>query len=39
VIEHALWQIAGLPEQHCTDHLTVVKQERKHGTEDWTQCY
>ncbi len=39
-IEHALWQIGGVPEQHRTDHLTAaVKQEHKSGAEDWTQRY
>jgi transposase len=39
-IEHALWQIGGVPEQHRTDHLTAaVKQEHKSGQQDWTQRY
>jgi transposase len=39
-IEHGLWQIGGVPEQHRTDHLTAaVKQEHKSGAEDWTQRY
>jgi hypothetical protein len=39
-IEHALWQIGGVPEQHRTDHLTAaVRQLRKEDKEDWTVRY
>jgi transposase len=39
-IEHGLWQIGGVPQQHRTDHLSAaVKQESKSGAEDWTQRY
>jgi transposase InsO family protein len=39
-IEHGLWQIGGVPQQHRTDHLSAaVKQEGKSGAEDWTQRY
>lgn len=39
-IEHCVWQIGGVPEQHRTDHLSAaVKQESQSGQEDWTKRY
>jgi hypothetical protein len=39
-IEHALWQIGGVPEQHRTDHLTAaVRKLRKEDRDDWTVRY
>jgi hypothetical protein len=39
-IEHALWQMGGVPQQHRTDHLTAaIKNAGKHDTRDWTRRY
>jgi hypothetical protein len=39
-IEHALWQIGGVPQQHRTDHLTAtIRQLEKPAREEWTQRY
>ena len=39
-IEHALWQIGGVPKQHRTDHLSAaVKKAGKAQAKDWTLRY
>lgn len=40
-IEHALWQLGGVPEQHRTDHLTAAVRQthRKEDREEWTARY
>lgn len=39
-IEHALWQFAGVPRAHRTDHLTAaVHQLPKEQREEWTARY
>ena len=39
-LEHALWQIGGVPQQHRTDHLSAaVRQLRAEEREEWTARY
>src|SRR5690349_20972724 len=40
-IEHALWQLGGVPAQHRTDHLTAAVRQthRKEDREEWTARY
>src|SRR5215469_605538 len=39
-IEHALWQLGGVPEQHRTDHLSAaIRQVEKPAREEFTQRY
>jgi len=40
-IEHALWQLGGVPQQHRTDHLTAAVRQthRKETREEWTARY
>jgi hypothetical protein len=40
-IEHALWHLGGVPEQHRTDHLTAAVRQahRKEVREEWTARY
>jgi len=39
-IEHALWQIGGVPKEHRTDHLTAaVKNAGRQESRDWTRRY
>ena len=40
-IEHALWQLGGVPTQHRTDHLTAAVRQthRKETREEWTARY
>jgi len=39
-IEQALWQLAGVPKEHRTDHLTAaVSQLPKEQREEWTTRY
>src|SRR5512135_2027298 len=39
-LEHCLWQVGGVPEQHRTDHLSAaVRQLDKGEREDWTERY
>lgn len=39
-IEHALWQIGGVPQQHRTDHLSAaIRRLDAKGREDFTQNY
>jgi hypothetical protein len=40
-IEHALWQLGGVPKLHRTDHLTAAVRQthRKEDREEWTARY
>jgi hypothetical protein len=40
-IEHALWQLGGVPKQHRTDHLSAAVRQthRKETREEWTARY
>jgi hypothetical protein len=40
-IEHALWQLGGVPKLHRTDHLTAAVRQthRKETREEWTARY
>lgn len=39
-LEHALWQLGGVPAQHRTDHLSAaVRQLRAEEREAWTERY
>jgi hypothetical protein len=39
-LEHSLWQIGGVPQQHRTDHLTAaVRHLEKGEREEWTERY